>query len=201
MMRITRRDTARIGLGAVAVGLLSPSAANAADLGELVLGDPNAPVTVIEYASLTCDHCGAFHRETLPEFKRRYVDTGKVKLVYRDFPLEPNALRAAVIARCAGPERRYRFIDAFFGHQDGWAHAADPLAALKQLAKLGGLGEAEIDACLADKRLEEAVLQSRLTGQATFDIRSTPTFIINGKAYPGNRSIEDFAEIIDPLLG
>lgn len=201
-MRITRRDTVLIGLGVIGLGLVRPpEAAGAADLGELVLGDPSAPVTVIEYASLTCDHCGAFHRETLPEFKRRYVDTGKVKLVFRDFPLEQNALRAAMIARCAGPGRRYNFVDAFFGHQEGWAHAKDPLAALKQLAKLGGMGEAEIDACLADKTVEEAVLQSRLTGQSSFDIRSTPTFIINGKAYPGNRSVEELAEIIDPLLG
>jgi protein-disulfide isomerase len=158
-------------------------------------------VTIIEYASLSCDHCGAFHRETLPALKERYIDTGKVKLAFRDFPLELGALRAAMIARCAGPERRYRFVDAFFSHQEGWSHAKDPLAALKQLAKLGGLGEAEIDACLADKSLEEAVLQSRLTGQSMFDVRSTPTFVIDGKTHTGNMSVEEFAAIIDPLLG
>lgn len=200
-MRVTRRDTARIGLAVLGVGLVRPSTAGAADLGELVLGDPAAPVTIIEYASLSCDHCGAFHRETLPVFKERYIDTGKVKLVFRDFPLEQGALRAAMIARCAGPERRYNFVDAFFSHQEGWSHAKDPLAALKQLAKLGGLSGPEIDTCLADKSLEEAVLQSRLTGQSSFDIRSTPTFIINGRAYPGSQSVEELAAIIDPLLG
>ena len=98
-------------------------------MGELVLGNPNAPVTVIEYASLSCHHCAEFHAGTLPKLKERYIDTGKVKLVFRDFPLEQNALRAAMIARCAGPERRERFVDVFFKQQDGWSHAKDPTAA------------------------------------------------------------------------
>lgn len=200
-MRTTRREAAFLTFSVACASFIRPRTAGAADLGELVLGNANAPVMMIEYASLSCDHCGAFHRETLPALKERYIDTGKVKLVFRDFPLEPNALRAAMIARCAGPERRYNFIAAFFDHQEGWSHSNDPLAALKQLSKLGGLSEADIDACLANSQVEEAVLQSRLTGQNTFSIQSTPTFIINGKIYPGTRSIDEFAEIIDPLLG
>jgi protein-disulfide isomerase len=200
-MHITRRKGALFTLAGLCAGLACPRMVNAAELGELVLGDPNAPVTVIEYASLSCDHCGAFHRETLPKFKERYIDTGKVKLVFRDFPLEQNALRAAMIARCAGPERRAIFVDVFFKEQESWSHARNPLAAIKQLAKLGGMGEQAIEACLSDKALEEGILSARLEGQQKYGVSSTPTFIVNGKAYSGNRSIDEFAAIIDPLLG
>jgi protein-disulfide isomerase len=172
----------------------------AAELAEGSLGDPAAPVTMIEYSSLTCPHCAAFHTDTLPGLKQRFIDAGKLRLVVRDFPLDESALKGAMIAHCAGPERYVRFMDVFFAQQQSWARAADPVAALKQLAKLGGLGEEQVDACLADKALEEAVLQTRLSGQQTFNIRSTPTFIIDGKAYPGNRSVDEFAAIIEPLL-
>jgi protein-disulfide isomerase len=200
-MRTTRRKAAFLGVAVACVGLVRPHVSGAAELDELVLGDPNAPVTMIEYASLSCDHCGAFHRETLPKLKERYIDTGKVKLVFRDFPLEQNALRAAMIARCAGPGRRERFVDVFFKQQEGWSHSRDPLAAIKQLAKLGGMSTEQIEECLSDKALEEAILSARLEGQPSFGVRSTPTFVIGGKVYPGNKSIEEFAAILDPLLG
>ena len=141
-MRVTRRKGTQLTLAGLCVGFVAARRAGAADMGELVLGNPNAPVTVIEYASLSCHHCAEFHAGTLPKLKERYIDTGKVKLVFRDFPLEQNALRAAMIARCAGPERRERFIDVFFKQQDGWSHAKDPTAALSQLAKLGGMSDA-----------------------------------------------------------
>jgi len=184
----------------LAVLWLGSASAPAAELQESAIGDPQAPVTMIEYSSLTCPHCAAFHTETLPGLKERYIDTGKVRLVLRDFPLDEVALRGAMIAHCAGPERHARFVDVFFAQQQNWAQAEDPVQALTQLAKLGGLGAAEVKACLADQELEKAVLQARLDGQQRFDIRSTPTFIIDGKAYPGNRSVEEFAEIIDPML-
>jgi protein-disulfide isomerase len=180
-------------------GMLAPSA-RGADLGESAIGDPAAPVTIIEYSSLTCPHCAAFHVSTLPELKKRYIDTGKVRLVLRDFPLDQVALKAAVLAHCVGPERRPQFIDVFFAQQSSWARAKDPVQALKQLAQLGGLGATQADACLADKGLEEAVLQARLDGQEQFDIASTPTFIVDGKSYAGDQSVEKFAQIIDPLL-
>ena len=179
---------------------LAPFQARSADLGEPSIGDAAAPVTIIEYASLTCPHCAAFHNEVLPELKQRYIDAGKVRLVLRDFPLDENALKAAVIAHCAGPERQPRFIEVFFAQQQSWTRAKDPIIALKQLARLGGLGDGEIDACLADKDLENAVLQARLDGQKEFDIKSTPTFIINGKVHTGNQTAADFAAVIDPLL-
>jgi protein-disulfide isomerase len=200
-MRTTRRGAGLLGLTALCAGLAGPRRAGAAELTEHALGDPNAPVTVIEYASLTCHHCADFQAGTLPELKKRYIDTGKVRLVFRDFPLNEDALKAAKVARCAGPERHAAFVDVFLRQHDGWAQAKNTTAALKQLAKLGGLGERAVDACLADEALEDAILSARLEGQQKYGVKSTPTFIINGRVYSGNQSIDDFAAIIDPLLG
>lgn len=164
------------------------------------LGKADAPVTVIEYSSLTCPHCAEFQQHTFDAFKQRYIDTGKVRFIQRDFPLDQVALKAAIIAHCAG-ERYPLFVDVMFKNQLRWVRADDPIAALQQLAMAGGLGKAQIDACLADKAMENAVLQSRLDAQSKFQVDSTPTFVINGKSYAGARSLDEFAKIIDPLLG
>jgi protein-disulfide isomerase len=200
-MILARRGAALAGLALLLAGAVIPRGALAATpAGEHVIGDPNAPVTIIEYASLSCSHCATFHRETLPKLKERYLDTGKVKLIFRDFPLEQNAFTAAMLARCAGPERQGRFIDVFFAQQDRWARAKDPAAALKQLARLGGMGEPEIEACLADKSVDDAVLRTAFEGRDKHGVRSTPTFVINGKSHPGALSIDEIAGIVDPLL-
>ncbi len=175
----------------------SPAAVAA---GEQALGDPDAPVTVIEYASLTCPHCADFHKETFSALKERYVDTGKVRYVFRDFPLDQRALDAAVVAHCAGPEGYFDFLNVLFESQETWARAADHVPTLVLLAKLGGLPEERVRACLADEELQNAVLQQRLEGQNEHDIRSTPSFVIGGKTYAGNRGIDEFAKLIDPLL-
>lgn len=199
-MRATRREAAFTGLAGLCAGLVRPRAILAAGLEEHAIGDPNAPVTVIEYASLTCHHCASFQAETLPELKRRYIDTGKVRLVFRDFPLNEDALKAAKVAHCAGPERHAAFIDVFLRQHDGWAQAKDTTAALKQLTSLGGMSEQAVDYCMSDKTIEDSILQGSLDAQQKYNIKSTTTFIINGKAYPVNRSVEEFAKIIDPLL-
>jgi protein-disulfide isomerase len=188
------------GLAVLAGGSLSGRGAGAAETSEHVIGDPNAPVTIVEYASLSCSHCATFHTQTLPGLKERYIDTGKVKLVFRDFPLEENALTAATLARCAGPERQGRFVDVYFRQQQSWAGARDPQAAIRQLAKLGGMSEEAIEACLGDRAAQDAVLQSRLEGQQRHGVKSTPSFVIGGKTYAGARTVDEFAEIIDPLL-
>jgi len=172
----------------------------AAEVEDYALGDPNAPVTIIEYASLTCPHCADFHEQVLPQLKERYIAPGKVRMIYRDFPLDQRALAAASLAHCAGPERYFGFLDVLFQTQENWARADDYLAALKRLGKLGGLTEAEMDACLADEELTDRILQTRLDGQNQHEISSTPTFIIDGKAYSGSRDIEEFGALIDPLL-
>lgn len=196
-MRLDRR-----GLLVAVGGVLALRAGTgvAAAVAERTLGDPGANVTVVEWFSMTCPHCAAFHLQTLPELKKRYVDNGKVRFVVRDFPTDAVALKAHVLAHCAGPERYFAFVDALLQSQARWAGAKDPIAALKQMAKLGGLADAQIDACLADRAMEDAVLKMRLEAQQKHDVRSTPSFLIDGKVHAGNRSPDEFAKLLDPLL-
>lgn len=196
--RLTRRTTLALAAGAALA--LPLRRAGAAEVEERVIGRADAPVTMIEYASLTCPHCAHFHTEILPGLKERYIDTGKLKLVFRDFPLDQVALRAAVVAHCGGPERYGQFLDVLFENQERWAHTADPVAALKQIASLAGLSGEQVDACLADEKMIDAVLQSRLDAQQQYDVKSTPTFVIGDDVFAGSRSVDAFAEIIDPLL-
>lgn len=170
-------------------------------MSDMVLGNTDAPVTIIEYASMTCPHCGAFHRNVLPKLKAEYIDTGKVRLIYRDFPLDGLALRAAMTARCGGPDRYFAFVDVIYLQKETPAHASDPIAALGQLARLGGLSGDAFRACMQDKALEEYILQTRLDGQKQFNVNSTPTFIIQGKPYTGLRDFSALQAIVDPLLG
>lgn len=174
---------------------------SAAEVEERSIGDPDAPVTIIEYSSLSCPHCAQFHEEVLPGLKERYIDTGKVRLIFRDFPLNESAVDAAVLAHCSGADRYVGFLDVLFQTQESWSQAADPRGALKQLGKLGGLTDEQMDACFADETLANGVLQSRLEGNNEYQVQSTPTFIIGDKTYPGSRDVDAFAEIIDPLLG
>ena len=173
---------------------------SAAEPQEEAIGDPNAPVTIIEYASLTCPHCAHFHKDVLPLLKERYIAPGKVRLIFRDFPLDQRALSAAILAHCAGPERYFGFLDVLFQTQESWARGDDYLAALKRIGKLGGLTDQQMDACFADQDLANKILQSRLDAQSQHDVNSTPTFIIAGKSYAGARDIDEFASLIDPLL-
>jgi protein-disulfide isomerase len=173
---------------------------SAAEPGEQILGNPNAPVTLIEYASLTCPHCAQFHTEVLPDLKERYIATGKVRMIYRDFPLDERALMAAALAHCAGPDRYFGFLDVLFETQSSWAGAEDYLGALKKLGKLGGMSDEQMDQCLADDELTNRILQTRLEGQNEHHVSSTPTLVINGEVYAGSRSIEALSEVIEPLL-
>ena len=200
MLRLSGSLVAVLGLWTLVWWPPVLSESSAAEPQEQILGDPDAPVTIIEYASLSCPHCAQFHNDVLPELKERYIAPGKVRLIYRDFPLDQTALAAAVLAHCAGPERYFSMLDVLFETQSNWARADDPIAALKRLGKLGGLTEQEMEACLADEGLTDAILRERLAGQNEYDIGSTPTFIIDGKAYPGSRDVEEFGELIDPLL-
>ncbi|MEZ5931110.1 MAG: DsbA family protein [Alphaproteobacteria bacterium] len=174
---------------------------SAAEVGERSIGSADAPVTIIEYSSLSCPHCAAFHKDVLPDLKERYIDSGKVRMIFRDFPLNEPAVDAAVLAHCAGPDRYVGFLDVLFQTQESWSQASDTRAALKQLGKLGGLSDGEMDACFADESMVDDILQSRLEGQNEHKVQSTPTFVIDGETYAGSRDIEAFAEIIDPLLG
>ncbi len=187
-----------LGMGAA---LAEPPSAEAA-LTDRVLGDPAAPVTIFDFSSLTCPHCADFHTKTLPELKSRYIDTGKLKVVFRDFPLDRNALHAAMLARCAPPARYYGFLDVLFKSQATWGRAADPKKALAQIGALGGVLAADFEACLAMKPLEDALIQRTYEAQKRFGIQSTPTFVFNDGAekIEGALPLEKFQEIIDRLL-
>jgi protein-disulfide isomerase len=167
--------------------------------GDHVLGDPKAPITMIEYASLTCPHCAHFNTQILPDVKKKWIDTGKVKLIYRDFPLDQVAAKAAQIAECAPKDRYFGVIDLIFAGQQSWATASDPIAALAKPLRIAGLGEAEIKECLANEAMSNAVVADLQTGQ-TLGVNSTPTLIINGQLYPGARSVEELDGVFGKLV-
>src|ERR1051325_8235316 len=132
--------------------------------GDMILGKADAPVTLVEYASMTCPHCADFHVNQLPTIKRDYIDTGKLRLVFREFPLDGLGLQAAMVARCAGPDRFFSFLEVLFKQQLAWARAPDPKAALAQIAKQGGMGEAAFAACVSDQKVNDDIVARRLEG-------------------------------------
>jgi protein-disulfide isomerase len=164
-----------------------------------ILGNPEAPITIIEYASLTCPHCGHFANDVLPEIKKQWIDTGKVKLVLRDYPTDQAALRAAMLARCAPPDRYYAFIDAFFEAQEKWVRAPDYREALARLTKLGGMGKEEFDACLNNTELENKIVEGRLKATQELDVNATPTFFVNGTKLSGAPTVEDLQKLLSSL--
>jgi len=164
-----------------------------------ILGNPDAPITIIEYASLTCPHCAHFTNEVLPELKKKWIDTGKAKLVLRDYPLDEPALRAAMIARCAPPDRFYAYTDMFFGAQDKWVTARDYRDALARLVKLGGMSREEFDNCLKNTALENKIVEDRLIASKELDVNSTPTFFINGTKFTGAPTVEEFDKALSGL--
>lgn len=168
---------------------------------DVVLGSPDAPVTIVEYASLTCSHCAAFHEGTFQELKTRYIDTGKVKFVLRDFPFDRPGFLGAIIARCKGPEYYTGFVDVLFRTVKQWAYAGDAAVELKKIARLRGISEEGFDACLADKELQQKIVERRQVAMDRFKIESTPSFVLDGEeVFSGNLPIEMFAEKIDARL-
>jgi protein-disulfide isomerase len=164
-----------------------------------VLGNPDAPITIIEYASLTCPHCAHFANEVLPELKKKWIDTGKVKWVLRDYPLDEPALRAAMVARCAPPDRFYAYVDTFFGAQEKWVTARDYRDALARLVKLGGMSREEFDNCLKNTAVENKIVETRLIASKELDVNSTPTFFINGTKFTGAPTVEEFDKVLSGL--
>ncbi|TAN75046.1 MAG: DsbA family protein, partial [Magnetospirillum sp.] len=158
-----------------------------------VLGRADAPLTIIEYASTTCPHCATFHKTTLPKLKAEWVETGRAKLIFRDFPTGPQSLSvgASMIAHCAGPERYYGLLGLIMEHQEKWMNAQDKLAELKKLAKLAGLGEDKVDACLKRQDLADAINARAKDAYDRMGVDSTPSFIIDGKVLVGAQSFEE----------
>ena len=165
-----------------------------------VMGSAEAPVTVIEYASFTCGHCADFHAETLPGLKETYIDTGQVRFVFRDFPLDGLALRAGMLARCGRDDQFFSFVDAIFAAQGQWIRDEEPLAALERLANLAGIGPDQFAACMADEALSNEIIQLRLDAQERYDIRATPSFVIDGEVVSGHIRLDEFSALLDDRL-
>lgn len=199
LVRLSGSLIAVLGLWTLVWLPLVLSEGSAAEPQDRALGDPDAPVTIIEYSSLTCPHCAQFHADVLPELRERYIETGKVRLVYRDFPLDQRALAAAALGQCVGPDHYFGFLDVMFETQENWART-ESLEPLKRLGRLAGMSEEQMNACLQDEELIDGILQKRLDAQQQHDISSTPTFIIDGESYAGSRPIEEFVDLIEPLL-
>ena len=158
--------------------------------GDHVMGDAKAPVTIIEYASLTCSHCRSFHLEVLPELKKRWIDSGKARLIYRDFPLDQVAAKAAQLAECVAKDKYFGVLDVMFRGQPQWALAQDPVGDVAKSLRIAGMGENEVKVCLANETVANAVVAD-LKGGETLGVNSTPTLFINGSMYRGARSIDD----------
>ncbi|OJX79915.1 thioredoxin domain-containing protein [Magnetospirillum sp. 64-120] len=163
-----------------------------------VLGKADAPVTIVEYASTTCGHCANFHKTTLPEVKKNWIDTGKAKLVYRDFPTGPAGLSigASMIAHCAGPERYFGVLGLIMENQDKWLGSKDPLDTLKKTVRLAGLTGADVDACLQRQDLFEGIQKRAEHGNEVFKVDSTPSFLINGKLVVGALPYAEFNKVL-----
>ena len=218
-MHITRREFA-IGTGALAfigvgaaVGfsvadsnhpVLAQSAMQAelmkpGPLGDMSLGDEKAPVTIIEYASMTCPHCAAFHETTYPELKKKYIDTGKVRFIFREFPLDQLAAAAFMLARCGDKERYFPMVETLFQQQRTWA-VQRPLQPLMAIGKQAGLSEAGFNECLKNQQVLDGIEDVRKRAAEKLNVQSTPTFFVNGKQLRGAATLAEFEKEMAPYL-
>lgn len=218
-MTLTRRrllETAAFSAAAFAVlsltpklGFLAPAAAQAPDAAELAVAGPlgekaegkeDAPVTIIEYASMTCGHCAQFATETFPKLKSDYIDTGKVRFILREFPLDPLSAAGFMIARCAGDDKYFTMVDLLFKEQKQWAYSDKPVEGLQNIVKQVGFSQQSFEQCLQNQELLDGVNWVRQRGAEKFGVNSTPTFFINGKIQRGALSFENLKKILDPLV-
>ncbi len=170
-------------------------------LPDLSKGPADAKVTVVEYASMTCPHCAHFTKDVWPQLKAKYVDTGKVRFIFREYPLNDLAIAGSMLARCAGNEKAFDLIEILFVKQDGWAFGeGDPTPRLFELAKQAGFTQESFEKCLTDQKLVDEILAGRTRAKELFGVEATPTFFINGKKLDGAPTIESFDAMIQPLL-
>ncbi len=203
-LKTTALTTAALGLASAA-----PAWAQSVDedellkpgpLGDKILGDEAAPVTIIEYASMTCGHCANFHKRTWPDLKKDYIETGKVRFIFREFPLDPVASAAFMLARCAPQEKYFDIVDIMFEEQRAWAFTDNPYQSLLDFSKQIGFTQETFEECLTNQGLLDAVNAVRERGANEFGVNSTPTFFINGEKHSGALSIEEMGKIIEENL-
>ncbi len=201
MNTIDRRLFIAAGLGALA----APALGNGLEdrgyaLGDMELGSADAPVTVIEYASLTCPHCASFHRDTWPAIKAQYVDTGKARFIFREVYFEQFGLWASMIARCGGESTFHSYISTFLNRQQEWTRAEDVVAEMMRIGRLGGLPAERMQACLTDADFMNRLVADYQANATEHNVRSTPTFIINGESHSGAMSAAQFSALLDKHL-
>ncbi len=191
-----------IGAGNAAAGADSTTQAAAVPevtADDKVLGNADAPVTIVEYFSLGCPHCKHFHETILPQLKADYLDTGKVRIVFRDFPLDGVALAAAQLTRCVSPMAYFAMVDSLFAQQTTW-HVQNGVPQIANIAKGAGMDQAAFDACIANQPLREKIANGAKEGQEVYQIDSTPTFLINGKKLSGVADYAPFKEAVEAAL-
>ncbi|MGB6324845.1 MAG: DsbA family protein [Methylocella sp.] len=194
-------------LGDPAAPVLAQGAGVASDelmageaLPDVPLGARDAPVTIVEYASMTCGHCAGFYATTFPELKSKYIDPGKVRFILREFPLDPLAAAGFMLARCAGDDKRNAIADLLFAQQKNWAFTDKPLEALAALLKQTGMSQKTFDACLRNDDLRDKIYKVHDRAAEKFGVTATPTFFINGKKETGEITPDALAKLLDPLL-
>jgi len=169
-------------------------------LEERTLGPENAPVTLVEYASMTCPHCAAFHNDVVPVLKSRYVDQGRMRLIFRAFPLNPLDSGVAMLARCSPAERFFSVIEVYFQQQRTWLSGNDPVAGILAIARQVGFTQETFETCLRNQGLLDSIQAVRDAGAQRFGINSTPTLFINGQMFRGALSIAQVEAVITPML-
>jgi len=169
---------------------------------DFVIGDESAPITIIEYASLSCSHCADFHTNTLETLKEEYIDSGKVRFVFRDFPFNYPALLGSMVLRCIDGDVRYDYMNALFQLQTNWVDKENTKTTqeLFKIMQSGGMTKEEFDTCITNVDLENKILQGVIGAQSEFNIQSTPSFLVNGILVEGNKSIKEFRQIINKIL-
>ena len=186
------------GLGFVAPGAYAEPVPVGTDMA---LGDPAAKVTIIEYASMSCPHCARFTNDVFPQIKAEFIDTGKVRFIFREFPLDQPALYGALLAKCSGTTRFFAFVELLFKQQQQWVLAPDVPSRLAQLGQLGGVSPQEWQACLGNRDLQNSIIQSRLEAEKPpYEVQSTPTFYVNMVKFEGEQPFEAFAKAINDAL-
>jgi protein-disulfide isomerase len=199
------------GGGSLPAGLISPAQAQEAaaeapaiEIPDMVLGSEDAPLTVIEYASFTCPHCGNFHANTFDRFKAEYIDTGKVRFVYREVFFDKYGLWAAMVARCGGEMKYFGIADIIYDTQREWIGEGQDAEIAENLRKIGlkaGIDQDALDACLKDAGMAKALVANYQEKATADGVESTPTFIVGGDKHAGDMSFEEFSAILDAKLG
>ena len=166
---------------------------------DMAMGSETAPVTIVEYASLTCPHCKAFGETTFPELKKRYIDTGKVRYIFREFVLNDVDMLAIALARCVSNEAYFPFIQTLFEKQEQWA-TESPVQPLLALTKQAGMSEQKFNECISNQQIVDNIVAQRDRASDKFRVNSTPTFFINGERRSGSLSITELESAMKPYL-